>query len=988
MLYFNPLTQSFLNGVWDILLPTSNINFTVPFNVTNLSSPSRGLRPRVVSTPSEVVVAFSGSDVSFKLFSRDMNLSNDIWEANYVQPTGTSYSIFIPNLVAIGNTVYCVAIGGLIAGEGCLQSVYSTSRSVTSSQWSQEVYIACNGGQTNSRERRLVVADGLLRFCNVYTSGVVLRSSVPGSGTWTTETVEGFTGEGEQRSSIVSSNQFGTNVFWKGTFPTNHLHVRRKPSIVTGNIAERTFLTGNNWISTTVAAILSGVTVDARAGSITTIMQNSWLNVYGTLNVNPASGGRPAALIACETGGEIIVRGGQVNNNGTINPNCFAACILVSNFGGNTGQWFLGDNNSQTLTGGAFLAMDGGELSLGSAASMNIGSGGRMEVRQASTFTFGSSSSITVNGTMEVWDNTTLSLPSNSVVYANSSAQIKMGNGASIYTEGKFHAVGTAQSPVVVLGNNGAIWNGITAQSGNSSGVLGDVRLEHVSFSNANTPVQLRTPVAAYIANVTLNSPQIGMQILPNYLIFVQPPPPPTMQINNATINGAYSYGITVENFSDLVINSCTVTGNQGIAGISLTGASPKILGSTVSNFEVGIWGVANSAPLLFDQGVGGFNVFTSNMTAAQFEGSSHAALGIDDGIGGQNSFTQYLQYAIVLQDNSIVNAEWNWYDTPDPTQSLFEIKSGSKLYWEPYLTSPPGGNAPVGGGITEGKGEEGNPQFTSADPRMRQVLHLRVRGRHSEAATLLRSIVGDRSAAAQLKRWAIGQILAVSQNLRAPNLASYLVGLQSTMPQVRQYLAELLPGAYIHERAVVNARSQYENNIRNHGNSITEAQALYGKFSHALFGDGDRTEAQAVLTRLQSRFANSAQSRLAAAQLNATPSSSIVGNGGIGKGKAGVDAGSFHAAASKPSAFALRQNYPNPFNPTTTFSYDLKDDAFVTLKVFDLLGREAATIVNESQRAGRYSTSFDASRLASGVYVYKLSAGSFSAVRRFVLLK
>jgi hypothetical protein len=247
-----------------------------------------------------------------------------------------------------------------------------------------------------------------------------------------------------------------------------------------------------------------------------------------------------------------------------------------------------------------------------------------------------------------------------------------------------------------------------------------------------------------------------------------------------------------------------------------------------------------------------------------------------------------------------------------------------------------------------------------------------------------------------QLKRWALGQLLAVSQKLMAPDLASYLVGLQATMPQARQHLAELLPSAHVHERAVANARSQYENNIRNHGNSITEAQALYGKFSHALFGDGDRAEAQAVLSRLQSRFANSAQSRLATAQLNATPSSSIVGNGGIGKGKAGIDAGSLQGAASKPSAFALRQNFPNPFNPTTTFSYDLKDNAFVTLKVYDLLGREAATIVNESGKSGSHSTSFDASRLASGVYVYKLSArptdggqaGSFSAVRRFVLLK
>jgi hypothetical protein len=450
--------------------------------------------------------------------------------------------------------------------------------------------------------------------------------------------------------------------------------------------------------------------------------------------------------------------------------------------------------------------------------------------------------------------------------------------------------------------------------------------------------------------------------------------------------------GITVENFSDLLIDNCEIAGYQAVAGIALTNSSPKILETTVSDFEVGIWGVANSAPLLFDQGVGGFNVFAGNIVSAQFEGNSNAALGIDDGVGGQNEFTGYQTYAVILNDNSIVNSEWNWYDTPDPTQSLFEIKSGSKLYWEPYLTSPPGGSAPLSGGEMK---EGDDPRFTPADPRMKQALQLRVRNRNSEAAALLRSIVADRAAPTQLKRWAIGQLLAVSQNLRAPNLASYLIGLQSTMPEVRQHLAELLPSAYIHERGVSNARSQFENNIRNHGNSITEAQALYGKFSYALFGVGDRTEAQSVLNRLENGFARSGQTKLAAAQLNAAPTSSIVGNG-AGKGSVNNFGSATQSLQAKPGTFALHQNYPNPFNPTTTFRYDLKDDAFVTLKVYDLLGREAATIVNESEKSGSHSTSFDASRLASGVYVYKLSArptdggqaGSFSAVRRFVLLK
>jgi hypothetical protein len=88
------------------------------------------------------------------------------------------------------------------------------------------------------------------------------------------------------------------------------------------------------------------------------------------------------------------------------------------------------------------------------------------------------------------------------------------------------------------------------------------------------------------------------------------------------------------------------------------------------------------------------------------------------------------------------------------------------------------------------------------------------------------------------------------------------------------------------------------------------------------------------------------------------------------------------------PAKYELAQNYPNPFNPSTTIHYELPGDAFVTLKVFDLLGREVATLVKEEQKADYYKVTFDATRLASGVYFYRLQAGKFTAVRRLMVLK
>lgn len=84
----------------------------------------------------------------------------------------------------------------------------------------------------------------------------------------------------------------------------------------------------------------------------------------------------------------------------------------------------------------------------------------------------------------------------------------------------------------------------------------------------------------------------------------------------------------------------------------------------------------------------------------------------------------------------------------------------------------------------------------------------------------------------------------------------------------------------------------------------------------------------------------------------------------------------------------SLFQNYPNPFNPSTEIGYGVPGTEYVTLKVYDLLGREVATLVNERKAPGSYSVSFDASGLASGVYFYRLEAGNFMQTKKLIVLR
>ncbi|MBC8043306.1 MAG: T9SS type A sorting domain-containing protein, partial [Rhizobacter sp.] len=92
--------------------------------------------------------------------------------------------------------------------------------------------------------------------------------------------------------------------------------------------------------------------------------------------------------------------------------------------------------------------------------------------------------------------------------------------------------------------------------------------------------------------------------------------------------------------------------------------------------------------------------------------------------------------------------------------------------------------------------------------------------------------------------------------------------------------------------------------------------------------------------------------------------------------------------ASSKPNAFGLKQNYPNPFNPSTTIRYELAAPSDVKLNVFDVLGREVATLVNQRQSAGNYRVGFNASNLSSGIYFYRLQTGNFTQTKKMLLVK
>ena len=88
------------------------------------------------------------------------------------------------------------------------------------------------------------------------------------------------------------------------------------------------------------------------------------------------------------------------------------------------------------------------------------------------------------------------------------------------------------------------------------------------------------------------------------------------------------------------------------------------------------------------------------------------------------------------------------------------------------------------------------------------------------------------------------------------------------------------------------------------------------------------------------------------------------------------------------PASFELYQNYPNPFNPSTVIKFQVPNSSHVSIKVYDLIGREVAVLVDDIKEQGVYEINFDSKNLASGIYFYKMIAGDYTSVRKMNLLR
>ena len=210
-------------------------------------------------------------------------------------------------------------------------------------------------------------------------------------------------------------------------------------------------------------------------------------------------------------------------------------------------------------------------------------------------------------------------------------------------------------------------------------------------------------------------------------------------------------------------------------------------------------------------------------------------------------------------------------------------------------------------------------------------------------------------------------------------DIRNYFESLSNTSSSHQAQAMHLLAGLYAMQGQSQKSATLYDDIIKRFPKTHDERIAKFQKFYHTLHIENNVDVASKLLQEIKLLYANDdAENEIGRAEsiLAGCTSSS----NSSPKGKA--------TSTEIVTKYAASQNFPNPFNPTTTISYALPNEGMATLKVYDILGREVATLVNEYKTVGSYNVTFDATKLSSGIYIYKLQSGNFTSVKKMQLVK
>jgi tetratricopeptide (TPR) repeat protein len=325
------------------------------------------------------------------------------------------------------------------------------------------------------------------------------------------------------------------------------------------------------------------------------------------------------------------------------------------------------------------------------------------------------------------------------------------------------------------------------------------------------------------------------------------------------------------------------------------------------------------------------------------------------------------------------LNALGTYWNNGNPVYAHFYIGQGSQIDASLYLSTDPWAGIPL---PSMARGNTGTPQgpgivdSTIADP-LSDGIQFRFEGKFNEAKDFFISYLGKNPN----DQRAYVELYNCYNNKIANEITSYFEKLPSFASNEQKLLLGYL---YLKQGKIKSAKDVNNQIISQNSNTPLASRGKLNNFYITLYNENDMKGAASILSDVISKKDLLTPTEISIAQ-NAlktyVPANTL-------KGEISPKGSEEKVIQTTPSAYKLEQNYPNPFNPTTTISYQLSADSHVTLKVFDVLGREVAVLVNGQKNAGSYKATFDGTKFASGVYIYQLKANDYLENKKMILTK
>jgi photosystem II stability/assembly factor-like uncharacterized protein len=567
-----------------------------------------------------------------------------------------------------------------------------------------------------------------------------------------------------------------------------------------------------------------------------------------------------------------------------------------------------------------------------------------------------------------------LTVNSSKTLTIQAGTTVKLYTGATLVVNGTLSASGTSGSHITFQPwNTSYTWSAVSVTSAAGSSASGT--FAYCDFSKTSSYAVYSSSSLVTLDNCTFTNCHIGAGFNATNN---------NSHVNYCTFNTCGYSSIIEQSGSRAALNWNVIT--YGPRGIYLNNSSPYIMNNRVENCT-GPYGVgcyAGSNPNIAPNGK---NKFINNSTTQLFSESSSPFLGlIYAGTGSNCLDAQSGTYRITATLSSNIYAHGNYWGANPPPSNYFNIDGTSSV----DRSYPQSSCQAQTLGLLAGLDLPADADLLTM-ARVNRMNNLYEKAVGNYLALINKDPEAEIAVIALRElRWTYHEYVEFSESKETLNeLITRLQNMINSYPdsKLSYYASSLLANEYVLGQQPKEAAAQYQSLLDSKTLDDNIRLTALSEYFHLLvFGMQNLSDGAKILAILNSDFKDNEATELANLAMQMVNANQT--EGGVSPSKTIHKVVAKEETMTTPGSFVLHQNYPNPFNPVTLIRYELPEESKVTVKIYNVLGQEISTLVNELQDAGYKEVKFDVGNLGSGVYFYRLQAGSFTDMKKMLVIK